>query len=258
MAQYIFGAGNMYVTQKLDATGATVSNPTPVPLMTLQEGSIDISADVKKLYGQNQYPVAVGRGKGSVSVKVKPARVFASTWNTLFFGESLSDGIIAAYTDTVGKTIPASSTYTVVITPPSSGTFVADLGVISSTTGLPWKRVASSPSAGQYSVDVSTATYTFASADASAVVYINFQYTTSSAANGQKQASKNLPMGYAPFFSAILTVSYAGKLTTFNFRNAIATKMAVGVKNEDFAVPEFSFDAMDDGTGYIMDWSTSE
>jgi len=256
MAQFIFGAGNMYVTPLQLADGTSVTNPTPIPLMVLQEGSLDFSGDEKLLYGQNQFPVAVGRGKVKLGVKVKPARVFAAAWNTLFFGQSLSAGLIANHTDTTGVVIPATP-FQVTVTPPSSGTFAADMGVISATTGLPMKRVASAPATGEYSVNVSTGAYTFAAADTTKTVYINYQYSAS-VAGSQKQTVQNLPMGLAPVFKADLTVNYLGKVTTFSFPNAIPTKMGLGFKNEDFAVPEFDFSAFDNGSGQVMTWSTSE
>ena len=256
MSQYAFGAGNLYVTQLQDALGASVTNPTPYPLMALQEGTIDMSADKKELYGQNQFPVAIGRGKGKVDVKVKPARIFASVWNAIFFGQTLSPGLIAVYTDTAGAAVPTTP-FQITVAPPSSGTYAADLGVIDQN-GNPMTRVASAPATGQYSVNTTTGAYTFASADTGKTVYINYQYTTSTIATGQKQTVNNLQMGYAPRFKADLTVAYQGKITTISFLSCVSTKFGIGFKNEDFAIPEFDFSAMDDGTGKIIQWSTTE
>lgn len=255
MAQFAFGAGNMYVTQLQDASGNAISNPTPYPLMVLQEGSVDLSSDVKELYGANQFAVAVGRGKTKIQVKVKPARIFAGVWNAIYFGQTLAAGIFANYTDTTGAAIPTTP-FQITVTPPSSGAFASDLGVIDAN-GNPMKRVASAPATGQYSVNTGTGAYTFAAADTGKTVYINYQYTATST-TAQKQTVANLPMGYAPTFKADLTVGYLGKLTTFSFPMAVATKMNLGFKNEDFAVPEFDFSAFDNGSGQVMTWATSE
>jgi len=255
MAQYAFGAGSFFVTQLLDASGNTVANPTPYTLMVLQEGSVDFSSDSKELYGQNQFPVAVGRGKGKIMVKVKPARIFAGVWNTLYFGQTLASGLIGNWTETTGALIPTTP-FQITITPPSSGTFAADLGVLDQN-GSPMKRVASGPTTGQYSVNVGTGVYTFASADVGLRVYINYQYTAT-VTGAQKQTVQNLPMGYAPVFKADLTVTYLGKLVTFSFPNAIASKMSLGFKNEDFTIPEFDFSCFDNGAGQVASWSTSE
>jgi len=255
MTQYAFGSGNMYATQLQDALGNVIANPTPYPLMALQEGSVDISSDSKELYGSNQFALAVGRGKAKMTCKVKPARIFASVWNAIYFGQTLNSGLIANYTDTVGAAIPATP-YQITPTPPSGGTFAADLGVINAV-GTPLKRVASAPATGQYSVNVSTGAYTFAAADTGNVVYINYQYTAT-VVGAQNMTVKNLPMGYAPSFKADLTVAYQGKMITLSFPKAISTKFSIGFKNEDFAIPEFDFGAFDDGTGNVLTWSTSE
>lgn len=254
MAQYAFGAGNMYVTQLLDASGAAVANPTPYPLMVLQEGTIDETSDLKELYGQNQRAVAVGRGKTKTTVKVKPARIFAGVWNAIYYGTTLNTGLLTAFTDTTGQTIPTTP-FQITIAPPSSGTYSADLGVIDSS-GNPMQRVASAPATGQYSVNVATGVYTFAAADTGKTVFINFWYSV--AASGKKFTVQNLPMGSAPTFRARLTVNYQGKLTNFDFRSCVATKFGIGFKNEDFAVPELDFSLQDDGTGVLYDVSTSE
>ena len=253
--QHMFGAGNIYVTQLQDALGAAISNPTPYPLLTLQEGSFDFSGDVKSLYGQNQYPQAVARGKSKATCKVKSARVFASVWNAIYFGQTLASGLIANYTDSSGQAVPGTP-YQITIAPPSSGTYAADLGVLDST-GTPMKRVASSPATGQYSVNVSTGVYTFASADTAKTVYINFQYTAS-VSGAQKMTVANLPMGYVPQFKTDMTVAYQGKIVTFSMPLCISSKFAMGFKNEDFSIPEFDFEMMDNGSGSIMTWSTSE
>lgn len=257
MTQYAFGAGNMYITQLQDAWGNSIANPTPLPLMVLQEGSIDMSADAKELYGQNQFAAAVARGKAKLSVKVKPARIYAALWNALFFGQTLTSGLLAIQTDTTGAAIPATP-YKITVTPPNSGTFVADMGVISAT-GYPMTCVTGTPATGQYAVTTG-GVYTFAAADTGKTVFINYEYTVASAnaALAQTQNVMNLPMGYAPQFKADLCISYQGKLTTFSIQQAVTTKMSIGFKNEDFAIPEFDFQAMDPGNGKIMTWSTSE
>lgn len=256
MSQFAFGVGNFYVTPLQDASGNTIAAPTPVPLMTLQEGTVEVSGDVKELYGQNQFPEATGRGKMKMTVKVKPARIFAAAWNTLFFGQTLEAGLFANHTDKDGSLIPSTGAYTVTPTPPSAGSFIADLGVLSDI-GSPLKRVVSAPATGQYMVDPSTGTYTFAAADAGKLVYVNYQYSAN-VVGAQKMTVKNLPMGYAPTFKADLTVAYQGKLTTLSFAKAISNKMTLGLKNEDFAIPEFDFSCSDDGSGNPLRLSLSE
>lgn len=255
MAQYAFGAGSMYITPLQDSTGAAVANPTPMKLMDLQEGAFDFGAESKKLFGQNSYPAAVGIAKRNIGVKIKQARVLAKAWNALFFGQTVTAGIIGIRTDTTGTAIPTTP-FTITVTPPASGTFSADLGVLDAN-GIPMTRVASAPAAGQYSVNTTTGAYTFASADTGKIVYINFKYTATST-TASRQTVTNQPMGYAPLFSCDLSVIYQGKETYFGLPACMASKMGIAFKNDDFAIPEFEFEAMDNGTGNVMSWSSSE
>jgi len=255
MSQFAFGSGNMYVTQLQDASGNLITNPTPMPLMVLQEGSVEFSATKKDLYGQNSFPVTTAQGEQKCIVKVKPARIFAGVWNSLYFGQSLTTGLLANYTDLIGIAIPATP-YTVNVVPPSTGSFAADLGVLNAV-GTPMKRVASAPASGQYSVNVSTGAYLFAAADTGQTVYINYQYSAT-VTGAQTLSVQNLPMGYAPCFKADLTVVYQGKLTTMSFNRCTSNKFSIGFKNIDFAIPEFDFSLMDDGVGGVAKISTSE
>lgn len=256
MSQILFGAGNMQITQLLDANGNTISNPTPYPLLVMQEGAIEESADMKELYGQGGRAFAVARGKIKTTIKVKNARVLANVWNAVYYGQTLTSGIISGYNDTTGSAIPATP-FQVTVTPPNSGTHVDTLGVIDSN-GNPMTRVASAPATGQYSVVVGTGVYTFAAADTLKTVYINYQYTSATAGIGYKQTVRNLNMGSAPTFRARLTVAFQGKMIHIDARNCVCNKLSLPFKNEDFAVPELNFTLQDDGAGNVYDWSTSE
>ena len=253
MTQYVFGSGSMYVIPLQDSTGTAITNPTPMKLMELQEGSFDFSAQAKKLYGQNSFPAAIGIAARGLGVKVKNARVLAKAWNALFFGQTLSAGIIGVKTDTVGAAIPTTP-YQLTPTVPDSGTWQVDLGVLNSS-GTPMTRVASAPATGQYSV--AAGVYTFAAADTGNTVYINFRYTATST-TASKQSVTNQPMGYAPTFSTDLSVIYQGKQTYFGLPLCVASKMGIKFQNDDFSIPEFEFEGMDNGSGNVLNWSTSE
>jgi len=251
MTQYVFGSGSLILTPVQDATGATIANGTPVKLLDHQECSIDMGGDIKKLFGQGGYPIAAGVGKRDVSVKCKGARVHSMIWNTLFFGQSFSAGLIAVAQD--GVAIAASVT----VAPPNSGTFSADMGIVD-WNGNPMRRVAAAPATGQYAVSAA-GVYTFAAADvvAGRMVYPHYSYTAA-VAGAQKMAVMNLPMGYAPIFRATLCVSYQAKIMYLDFPSCTANKMGISLKNEDFMIPEFEFTPTDNGTGNIFTLSLSE
>ncbi|MEI8032779.1 MAG: hypothetical protein WCH05_05505 [Chlorobiaceae bacterium] len=254
MSQFVFGAGTLWGTPLTDYSGSAISVPSPIQFGTMQSGSVDMSCDLKELYGGKQFPVAVGRGKGKITGKATFAQLNGSLINSLFFGQTLSAGIVADYFDVIGAVIPATP-FQITPTVPSSGTWSVDLGV-RSASGLPMTRVASGPTTGQYSV--AAGVYTFATADVGQTVFINYQYTATST-TAQKSTVINVPMGYAPSFRADFSVAYAGKTIIFSIPSCISTKLSFSTKLDDFAVPEFDFSGFEDpSTGNILTYSLSD
>lgn len=260
--QNIFGAGSLWGTPLADATGAAIAVPTPVQFGLSQEISIDMSFDTKLLYGQNQFPVAVGRGKGKVTGKVKNAQVNGAMWNSIFFGQTLSSGITGIVQDTTGIAIP-STPFTITagatsdathIKIPNTGTWFADLGV-RNANGVEMTRVASGPTTGQYSV--AAGVYTFATADVGTIVFINYEYTATSTVAKQSTVN-NLPMGYAPSFRTDILMPYSGKMAVFTFYSCLASKLSLATKLDDFVIPEIDFDCFADPTGRVFTWALSE
>lgn len=250
----IFGSGILWGTPLTDASGAAVANPTPLIFGTLQDTELDFKFELKQLHGQNQFAVAIGRGKGTVSGKAKMADIRAGFLETIVFGASSASGLTAAVYDTVGAAIPTTP-FQITVTPPNSGTFAADLGVIDSTTGREMKRVASAPAAGQYTV--AAGLYTFNTADVAKVVYINYRYTAVSTV-AKRITLQNLPMGYAPSWRADFFAPYQGKSAILTLNNCVSDGFKMGSKNDDFTVPEVGFQAFADSAGVIGVLALSE
>lgn len=249
---FIFGAGNLYGVPTSDAAGNAIAVPTPVKFGTLQNVSLDISFENKTLYGQNQFPVAVGRGKGKISGKAQFAGLNGATMNSLFFGQTLSTGITSIYSDSNGTAIPGTP-FTITPTIPSSGTWSRDLGV--TVAGVPLTRVASAPATGQYMV--AAGVYTFAAADTAKIAFIDFEYTATSTTAPQGIVTNQL-MGYAPAFLCELTTPYAGKQMTVTLYNCISSKLTLATKQDDFMVPEFDFDAFANNSNQVIKYSLSD
>lgn len=251
--QYVFGPGVGWITPLTDSTGTAIANPAPVLIAAMQDCNLDFSAEVKQLYGSKSYAVAIGRGKQKLGVKVKNGAVHGRLWNNMFFGQSLSAGIYSAFFDTTGTVLSAT---TVTPTVPGSGTYGYDLGV-RDVNDLPLARVATGPAAGQYSM--SAGVYTFSAADVSASlkVFISFNYTGTSTV-AQKLVITNQPMGYAPTFQFDLTIPYQGNVFNATLFNCMSTKLGMATKLDDFAYPEFDFDAFAPGSATIGELSWSQ
>lgn len=251
--QFGFGSGVMWGTPLTDAYGNAIANPTPTQLGVLQDMSLDISFDTKMLYGPNQFPVAVGRGKGKMSGKSKLAQLNGRMVNDLVFGQTMSSGILSNVNDTAGALIP-STPFTITPTVPSSGTWTADLGV-KNANGLPLTRVASAPTTGQYSVTAGA--YLFAAADTGTQVFICYQYTATST-TAKKSTVLNLPMGYAPSFRADILVPYQGKSLVFTIPQCLVSKFGISTKQDDFLIPELDWEGFADSAGNGIYWGLSE
>jgi hypothetical protein len=253
LPMYSFGAGSLFGTPLTDASGAAITNGTPVQFGTLQDISLDVSFDVKELYGSLQFPVAVGRGKGKITGKAKQAQINGSMWNELFFGQTLNSGGISDYIDTIGAAIPATP-FTITPTYPNSGVWSVDLGV-KDANGIAMTKVASAPATGQYSVTAGA--YLFAAADTGLKVFISAQYTYTST-SAVNQSVSNVIMGQAPTFQAEFYSTYGGKSIIVTLPNCIGTKLSMATKLDDFLIPEFDFSAFASANGTAMKWALSD
>lgn len=255
MAQYLFGAGKLFVTPIQDVYGQPISNGTPVEIGVLQSVSVDISYDLKSLHGRGQFAVDAARGKGSAKCKASFGRISGALLNSIFFGGIVLDGGVDTIAQTInGETIPVGGTITPVV--PNTGAFKTDLGVTDSKA-VPLKRVEAAPTTGQYSVDEATGIYSFAVADAEKVVFINFKYTTQ-LAGAKSGIVNNLDMGYTPEFSVALQRDYKGKFMGLEFYRCVSNKLGMSSKQDDYDLPEFEFEPMADDLNRVFKWTTSE
>jgi hypothetical protein len=189
-----FGTGVLY---GLPNAGNTAANPTPYKLGVLQEVTVDFKADLKKLFGQSQFPVAKARGKIDVTAKGKFATQDPGLLNQLYFGQVETAGMTTMAVDeaaTIGSGSPPVYTYQVT----NSATFQTDYGVINAATGAQLQKVGAAPTTGQYSVS-GNGTYTFAAADAGTGVLISYTYTN--ATRGATITLTNQLMATRPSFA---------------------------------------------------------
>ena len=243
-----FGVGKLIAVPTTLANGSPILLPTPVLLGTMQDVSVDLSAETKTLYGSGKYPIAVGQGKAKTEIKAKYAEINGAILGSLFLGKTATAGIKDAVID-FEASVPAVTTYTVTVAPPSSGTFVMDLGVRYKLTGEPLTRVASAPTVGQYSVS-NVGLYTFAAADASAAMLFSYEFSATSA-TAQTFALTNDQMGYTPSFSLMLRNDFDGKKMVLKLNRCISSKLNIPLKNDDFAMYDFEAEAFADASGQL-------
>lgn len=250
-----FGAGVMLAFQKTNASGVAVANATPIQFGVLQDVNLDISFEERLLYGANQYPVAFGRGKATVTGKATIADITGRIYGDLFLGTGTTATVRDAVIDQVAA-IPGTP-FTVVVTVPQSGTYLTDFGVRFLSTGAPLTKVASAPVAGQYAVNTSTRTYTFAAADTLAQVLISYEYSAVST-TARMSSINNVLMGQAPTFEVLLNNPYGGRVQQVKLPTCMSNKLAMPFKNDDFSLMDFEFTAIADAAGNVGYIATSE
>jgi len=85
-----FGAGVLY---GIPNAGNLVTNPTPMQFGLLQEVQLQFKGDLKKLYGTQQFALAIARGKIDVSGKGKLASLDPMFFSQLYFGQPTAQGV---------------------------------------------------------------------------------------------------------------------------------------------------------------------
>ena len=234
---FVFGSGVLI---------GTPAGGSPINFGLAQEVSLNIQTTTKSLYGQNNFPVAVGAGTRKMTGKAKLARISGQALGSLFFGVPPAVGTTLTQFGEAA-TVPASGPYTYTTT--NHATFTSDQGVVYASSGLPFKQVAAAPAVGQYSV--AAGVYTFSAADANAAALISYNYTNASA--GESLAVTSQLIGPTINFSANLfaTDPTTGKQFSMLLYNCVAEKLAFGTKLEDFVVPELDFVCFANAAGQV-------
>ncbi len=239
MAVYSFGSGNLF------GVCTDIANATPLKFGALQDVSIEFNFSLKELYGQFQFPLAVGRGTAKVQGKAKFAQINGLTFNSLFFGQGQSAGQLAtAFNE--GQAVPAATPFTVTVV--NAASFATDLGVVYAASGLPLNKVASGPSQGQYALGAG-GVYSFSAGDAGAAILVSYTYSIAGAGNTMTIANQLL--GTAPTFQANFTETFQGKQLTLQLNQCVAQKLSLATKLDDFTIPEFDFSAFADASANI-------
>jgi len=247
--QLAFGAGALW-GERTDVTGSGIG---PRQFGVLQDIAIDFDWTAKELYGQYQFPVAIGRGQGKITGKAKFAQILGLLYSDIFFGQTAALGQfgIAEYE---ADTVPATAPFQITVS--NAATYNDDLGVTYAASGLRFNRVTTPSAAGQYSVNLATGVYTFSSADEGQALLISYTYNLTT--SGSKLTITNQLMGILPTFKATFYTTYQGKGTALRLNACAASKLSLPTKLDDWTIEEMDFMAFADASGTIGYFSTVE
>lgn len=215
---------------------------TLITFGTLQNITNDISFEVKELYGRNQFPDDVARGKGKIALKASAGEIRAGAFNAVLSG-TLTTGMLKVLdppgtgvipgSSTIGSAvvtaaIPSSSAYTLAVALPTGASSVTvDNGCYLEVGGVKigMTSVASAGllASGKYlfSAGVS-AVYTFHSSNAGGIVDYGFTYALSSASAAAATIQSTLPSG---------GVAITADLGVFNVTNSLVAVPMVPVSS---------------------------
>lgn len=250
--QLSFGAGALWGA-RTDTVISTTPDDGARQFGVLQDIQIDFDWTQKPLYGQFQFPVAIGRGEAKITGKAKFAQILGLLYSDIFFGQTPATGQFNVI-ENEADNVPATTPYTITVAQASN--YSDDLGVTYATTGLRLVRVATPSAAGQYSVNFSTGVYTFSSGDASAAVNISYTYNSTGA--GNKLTITNQLMGILPTWKATFLGVYQSKQTVLRLNACASTKLSLPTKLDDWSIQDLEFMAFADASNTIGVLSTVE
>lgn len=228
-----FGSGIVLAAPQT-SSGNPAPNPTPQGVGVLQNVKMTLGADIKTLFGQSQWAVDSAVGKRSIKGTFEFAQLSNDLMSQLFFGDATTTGAVST-TIYPGEahTIPAvSGPYTITVTN-AADTPLVDYGVTYALTGVPFQKVASLTAAGQYTVNLTTGVYTFDSADASALILINYSWTIT---GGSTLTTAQHPMGYGPVVALNIVFEYEGGGIGFYLPNVRLGKIDAATKLDDYTM----------------------
>lgn len=234
------------------------SSGAPVEFGTLQNVDIDISWDVPELYGRNQFPEAIGRGKGKITMKAAAAEIRAAALNEVLQGTLTTGSMRKILDPATSATVPTSAPYTLTITPPTSASITQILTVYNVNDllhAIPMTPVATSGAvvAGSYFYNATLKKFTFAAADKTSSVQYSYEYTVPS--SGNTIAVTNQRMGSSPVFAVELYNDEYGSgtgQTVWFFPLCTSNKLTFNTKNTDFTIPDFGFAAFAASNGQVV------
>jgi hypothetical protein len=224
------------------------TNVTPIPLFLITEVSVDFSYKPTSFRGPYQFPIETVLGEGDIKIKAKPGDGRAALIAAVLQGSTVAAGSVRGVQGEAG-TIPGTP-YQVTVA--QSATFSEDLGVLDLTANKWLTRVASAPATGQYAVTAGV--YTFAAADTTHNLSINYSYT--SAASGQTITLNNQLVGTTTTFGMrvynVNTVSGATRYHGLFFPRVVMPKLALSWKPSGYRDQSVEAEIMQDASSQLV------
>ena len=240
-----FGPGDLVLAPK------TGTDLTPV-MFNLQGFDVEYKFDNKSLFGRNQFPLVVARGKGSITTKMQNATVNGASFNRVFFGAAAQVSTAGQLKTAMREVLVFAGGATTTTAVANAG-FKMDLGAIRVDVATPLTKLNTAPVApatpaeGTYWCD-GAGNYSFNAANVAGGLVANYTFMT---AAGSTTTINNVPMGTGPQCLLLYTTNFQGSQVTMQLNMVQATGLKMAFKLDDFMIPEQDVAAFADITNTV-------
>jgi hypothetical protein len=215
------------------------TNQTPVNFAVIKDVSCDMGGELDVLRGEKMYGIDAAKKGGKVAGKISTAQLDPKALSLILTGITRTTGTQKTILEESG-TIPTTPFQ---ITVANSATWVADLGVLDTTTGLYMTRGATATGTGVYAV--AAGVYTFNTADASHTVKISYRYSV--AGSGSTYTLDNSLMTSSTAFGMdLLETGMRVVLPAVHI-----PKLSFGLKGEGWNEFGLDYEAVQDANGKV-------
>lgn len=210
MSKYTFGVGVVNAKQTRDNRGRSIPEDQReyIAIEKVSGLTFETGTETRTLVGPDNFPIATATGAKTLTGTLN---LYGDDLNfrALTEGVSIKNGATGIFWKYNTFSIPVGGSLT--ISPVDNGTFKEIVSVIYEAGAKKFKKVASAPGVGEYSV-TSAGVLTFNEADVGKEVYVNYKYTT---ALGKSMMVVNMEMGSGTECMLELYFPKENKLVTF-------------------------------------------
>lgn len=224
---------------------STQANPTPRRIAIIQDVSIEMKRENKELFGENKYAEDVASGNESISGKYKSGELDPAWLMENFVSATRTTGTKVLVRAEVG-TITAGS-----VTVAGAADFDEDYGVVSPSTGKPYRRVAATPAVGEYTVNEATGVYNFNTTENGTAPLFTYMKEVTT---GETYTVNNSLAGDSVYCSLLLyKTSRTSKTFGLRLANATFESASFGFKLNEHTMPEGSFKGFANAAGKVFE-----
>lgn len=248
----IFGPGRDWLI-------SNTTNPTPARPYLVQDQSITFKREVKSIFGENQLAADVSSGQMTVNGKI----TFGATNARIFADQLFTDATVLA-TQTLESDNELGTIASHAITVANSVGWTVDLGVVNTTNGARYARVAPGSEAAGVSYSVLAGMYTFALGETGTTFKISYLYTpvapvpTSGTITVANQKQGKVGASTAVMIFPWVNQAQVVETDILTLNLILVSDHELSTKGSDYGKPTLSFEAACDANDNLGTFAFAE